>query len=80
MTDIVERLREVTVLEDYGDGHRLVRWAHPLGVEAADEIERLREAFSNLKSVFRVNMLRAFPETSHEVIDAYISKALGETE
>ena len=48
--------------------------------ELRAENERLREAFSNLKSIFRVNMLRAFPETSHEVIDGYIVKALGETE
>ena len=51
MSDIIERLREETILEDYGDGHRLVRWAHPLAVEAADEIERLRKAlkpFSDL--------------------------------
>lgn len=34
MTDIVERLRNVAVLE----------WCEPMCVEAADEIERLREA------------------------------------
>ena len=38
-------------------------------IELLDEIERL-------KQVFRVNMLRAFPEKSHNEITAEIEKAL----
>ncbi len=49
-------------------------------VSALNDAARLREAIGKLKAVLRVNMLRAFPETSHKVIDAEIAKALGETE
>ena len=38
-------------------------------LELLDEIERL-------KQIFRVNMLRAFPEKSHDEITAEIEKAL----
>ena len=90
MTDIVERfLRNIDA--DPSNGKLVLRgeFADLLIQEqkkSADEIERLHtqnerlhKAFSNLKSVFRVNMLRAFPEMSHEEIDAEIDKALGET-
>ena len=47
MTDIVERLRNVAVLE----------WCEPMCVEAADEIERLRAALRDIASGRYSNMM-----------------------
>ena len=67
---------------------------HDIGmIEAADEVERLftriksaEEAYvrldasmNRLKAAFRVNMLRAFPNMSHEEIDAEIEAAIRES-
>ena len=50
MTDILERLTAVQVLETSKDGSpSLVKFAHPLGVEAADEIARLRTRVAELE-------------------------------
>jgi hypothetical protein len=62
MSDIVERLRNVAVLE----------WCEPMCVEAADEIERLREALRNITQVPR-------SDAAYGVIQCIASAALGET-
>lgn len=38
--------------------------------EAADEIERLRRVNGEIRTIFRANMLRAYPTMSHADIDA----------
>lgn len=49
MTDIVELLTAVQVFETSKDGSpSLVKFAHPLGIEAADEINRLRARVAEL--------------------------------
>ena len=40
----------------------------------------LREENKRIKAAFRVNMLRAFPNMSHEEIDAEIEAAIRENE
>ena len=56
MTDIVERLRlidptlELRYCEDVTKLHEIGQWCH----EAADEIERLREALSAMTELFKV--------------------------
>ena len=73
MTDIVERLRKREMLTEIGqDRPEIYR-------DAANEIERLRNGNATLQGAFRVNMLRAFPNMSHEEIDAEIKAALKET-
>ena len=44
--------------------------------DAIDEVVRLREENEKIRAVFRVNMLRAFPNLSHEEIDAEINRVL----
>ena len=44
--------------------------------KAAEEIRRLREENEKLRAAFRVNMLRAFSNMSHEEIDAEINRVL----
>lgn len=39
------------------------------------EADRLREEFGNLCAIFRVNMIRLKPDTSHAEIDAAIDAA-----
>ena len=85
MTDSVERLRETLVADDaWYQGRlktsdtlleRFSRERH----EAADEIDHLRKENEKLRAAFRVNMLRAFPNMSHEEIDAEISAAIRES-
>lgn len=65
MTDIVERLKKIFLPSDYFKELCEVR-------NAVAEIERLREENGRIKATFRVNMLRCFPNLSHEEIDAVI--------
>lgn len=44
--------------------------------EAADRIEQLERENAELRSIFRVNMLRAFPGKSHEDISSEIDRAI----
>ena len=44
--------------------------------DAIDEVVRLREENGKIRAAFRVNMLRAFPNLSHEEIDAEINRVL----
>ena len=44
--------------------------------DAIDEVVRLREENGKIRAAFRVNMLRAFPNMSHEEIDAEINRVL----
>lgn len=56
--------------EDEHPDFAFIAKANPKAViELLDEIERL-------KQIFRVNMLRAFPEKSHDEITAEIEKSL----
>ncbi len=48
----------------------------PLGI-LKTHIHELRSEFSLLRSAFHTNMLRAFPDKSHEEITAEIDKVLG---
>ena len=41
-----------------------------------DEVVRLRAENEKIRAAFRVNMLRAFPNLSHEEIDAEINRVL----
>lgn len=82
MSDIVEKLRE-------GETEGVDGWWFVMA-EGANEIERLRSriesaedayirldaSMNRLKAAFRVNMLRAFPNMSHEEIDAEIEAAI----
>ena len=43
------------------------------------EVIRLREENEKLRAAFRVNMLRAFSNMSHEEIDAEIAAAIRES-
>lgn len=86
MSDIVEKLRE-------GETEGVDGWWFVMA-EGANEIERLRSriesaeeayvrldaAMGRIKGAFRVNMLRAFPNMSHEEIDAEIEAAIRENE
>ena len=50
-------------------------------IESAEEAYvRLDASMNRLKGAFRVNMLRAFPNMSHEEIDAEIEAAIRENE
>jgi len=50
-------------------------------IESAEEAYvRLDASMNRLKAAFRVNMLRAFPNMSHEEIDAEIEAAIRENE
>jgi len=44
--------------------------------EAADAIEELEKINKRMKAAFRVNMLRCFPNMSHEEIDAEIDASI----
>ena len=44
-----------------------------------EENERLRAENEKLRAAFRVNMLRAFPNMSHDEIDAEIAAAIRES-
>jgi hypothetical protein len=59
MTDLVDRLRAFQVVETYENGTQLVRSAHPLGIEAADEIARLRARIAELEET-RNNVAAVF--------------------
>lgn len=59
--DIVERLKA----HCNGHPHAKVPWPHRILHEAADEIERLRQAL-------RINMLRHAPQIPHDYIDAVL--------
>ena len=39
-----------------------------------DQIRQLHHAFSQLEEIFRVNMIRAFPDKTHAEIDAEIDR------
>jgi hypothetical protein len=67
-TDLVERLRNHDYLNDYFIGE--------YGLEAAAAIEALEAENERLKAAFRVNMLRAFSNMTHEEIDAEIDAAI----
>jgi hypothetical protein len=70
MTDIVEKLKS---WDRCYPGNINIEDA----VEEIDaEITRLREENEKLRAAFRVNMLRAFPNMSHEEIDAEIDAAI----
>lgn len=50
-------------------------------IESAEEAYvRLDASMNRLKAAFRVNMLRAFPDMSHEEIDAEIEAAIRESD
>ena len=62
--DIVERLRRLVILDE-------VRSDNPLGREAADEIERLREALQSIKKIPN-------SETAYAIIQTFVDDALKE--
>jgi uncharacterized membrane protein len=81
MSDIVERLRGVQPVSGFNAAGQIEHWdASPSlrDLEAADEIERLRQQNITLRTLFRVNMIRA-AGASHAEIDAALAEALGET-
>ena len=45
-------------------------------LKCVEEIERLRAENEKIRAVFRVNMLRAFSNMTHEEIDAEINRVL----
>ena len=61
-TDLVKRLRDQS-------------WVM-IAEEAADAIKALEVENERLKAAFRVNILRCFPNMSHEEIDAEINRVL----
>lgn len=78
--DLVKRLNEKILADAFEkrsivDGSLCERLIYERK-EAAGEIIRLREENVKLRSAFRVNMLRAFSNMSHEEIDAEINRVL----
>ena len=79
MTDIVERLRAKTVLQTYADGSALTYDAHPIGVEAADEIQKCRSRIAELERA--LDAFHKNPENPDATVLRYkaiASKAINE--
>lgn len=66
--DIIERVlsAERQIADDM---HTRARRLEDVSCEQQREIERLRASLQHVRTVFRVNMLRLAPQTSHEEID-----------
>jgi hypothetical protein len=68
LLDLLERLREVRCdRQPFTPEH--ANCVCRLTSAAADEIERLQAELQHVRTIFRVNMLRLTPETSHAEID-----------
>lgn len=76
--DIEKVVTELNTQQQYYAVSNVTRAAHY--VLALKAISQLREANASLRSAFHINMLRAWPEKSHDEIAAAIIKLDGTTD
>lgn len=73
-------MQQATILvPSQKDDQRRIERLNSALVEALDEAALLRKENEKLRAAFRVNMLRAFPNMSHDEIDAEIAAAIRES-